>query len=85
MMKPIHEILVFVEPECVSCERVLNTVKVIKLNFEVDQLVVINRAADPEYCRRLGVIIFPATFINGQLAFYGEFSAEEAQRFAQKV
>ena len=84
-MKPIHEIRVFVEPKCVSCERVLNTVKVIKLNFKVEQLVVINRAADPEYCRKFGILIFPATFINGRLAFYGEFSVEEAQRFAQKV
>ena len=84
-MKPIHEILVFVEPECVSCERVLNTVKVVKRNFKVDHLIVIDRSADPEYCRKFGVIIFPATFINGRLAFYGEFSVEEAQRFAQKV
>lgn len=84
-MKPIHEILVFVEPECVSCERVLNTVKVVKRNFKVDHLIVIDRSDDPEYCRKFGVIIFPATFINGRLAFYGEFSVEEAQRFAQKV
>ena len=84
-MKPIHEILVFVEPECVSCERVLNTVKVVKRNFKVDHLIVIDRSSDPEYCLKFGVIIFPATFINGRLAFYGEFSVEEAQRFAQKV
>ncbi|MBI1804866.1 MAG: thioredoxin family protein [Ignavibacteriae bacterium] len=82
-MKPIHEMIVLVEPDCLSCVRALETANVLRQRGVVANLIVINRIDDPDSCRKFGVVIFPAVYINGRLAFYGEFSVEDAQRFAQ--
>jgi predicted thioredoxin/glutaredoxin len=82
-MKPIHEMIVLVEPDCRSCERVLETAEVLHRCGIVANLIVLNRIDNPDSCGKFGVIIFPAVYINGRLAFYGEFSVEDAQRFAQ--
>jgi predicted thioredoxin/glutaredoxin len=80
-MKPIREMIIFVEPDCKSCERVLETAKLLQdQNFIVD-LLIINRADEPDSCRKFSVMIFPAVFINGRLAFYGEFSVDDVKQF----
>ena len=82
-MKPIHEMIVIVEPDCVACVRVLETAAVLRQRGIVANLVVYNRLHDPDSCQKFGVVIFPAVFINGHLAFYGEFSMEDAMQFAE--
>jgi predicted thioredoxin/glutaredoxin len=73
--------IVFVEPDCVLCERVLETVAVLREQDIVADIVIFDRSVDPESCMKFGVFIFPAVYIDGQLAFYGEFSIEDAKRF----
>ena len=82
-MNPIHEMVVLVEPDCVACVRVLETASALHRRGIVANLLVLNRADDPESSRKYGVVIFPAVFINGHLAFYGEFSMEDAVQFAE--
>ena len=82
-MKPIQEMVILVEPDCVACVRVLHTAGILRDRGIVINLVVLNRINDPDKCRKLGVVIFPAVFINGRLAFYGEFSTEDAMRFLE--
>lgn len=83
--KPIRELLVFIEPECIACEQVLETVGLLQKSSLVERLVVIDRTEDPESCQLYGVVIFPATFINGKLVFYGEFSVEDAKNFMRQL
>lgn len=73
--------IVFVEPNCAACERVLETAEILREQNIVANLVIFNRSIDPESCMKFGVVIFPTVYINGQLAFYGEFSVEDAKRF----
>ena len=82
-MKPIQEMVVLVEPNCTACLRVLQTAGVLRDQGVVTNLVVLNRTDDPDKCRKFGAVIFPAVFINGRLAFYGEFSTEDAKRFLE--
>ncbi len=82
-MKPIHEMVVLVEPDCVACLRVLRTARMLRDERIVANLVVINRIEDPDTCRKFGAVIFPAVFIDGRLAFYGEFSMEDAFHFVE--
>jgi len=82
-MKPIQEMVVLVEPDCVACVRVLHTAGALRDQGIVTNLVVLNRIDDPDKCRKFGIVIFPAVFINGRLAFYGEFSMEDAIRFLE--
>lgn len=80
-MKLIEEMLVFVEENCLPCDRVLETVKTLSQMEIVSKVRIFNRNIDPYTCQQFGVLIFPAVFINGRLAFYGEFSVEDAKRF----
>jgi hypothetical protein len=73
--------VVFVEPNCVACVRALRTASILHDKGIVTNLVIINRIDDPVKCRQFGVVIFPATFIDECLAFYGEFSVEDVDRF----
>ena len=82
-MKPIQEMVVLIEPDCVACVRVLHTAGVLRDRGIVTNLVVLNRMDNPDKCRKFGIVIFPAVFINGRLAFYGEFSMEDAIRFLE--
>ncbi len=82
-MKPIHEVVVLVEPDCVACVRVLCTARILLDKGIIANLVVSNRINDPDKCREFGVVIFPATFIDGRLAFYGEFSYEDVNSFLE--
>lgn len=75
--------VVLVEPDCVACVRVLRTAGVLRDQGIITNLVVLNRIDDPDKCRKFGIVIFPAVFINGRFAFYGEFSMEEAIRFLE--
>jgi hypothetical protein len=81
-MTPIHEMIVFVENRCDVCKRVLVTAKLLHEQHLIADLVTINNDTDPIKCREYGVVIYPAVFINRRLAFYGEFSPEEALSFA---
>ena len=72
-MSPIREMVVLVEPDCIACVRVLETATVLCQRGIVANLIVLNRLHNPDSCRKFGVVIFPAVFINGRLAFYGEF------------
>ena len=83
-MKPIREMIIFIEPDCIACVRVLETAKVLRHQNIVADLLNVNRIEDPESCMKFGVQIFPAVFINGRLTFYGEFSVEEARRFIHR-
>src|SRR4030065_419956 len=80
-IKAIDEIMVFIEPNCSGCERVLQTIRVLQENARVERLEIINRSEDPALCERFGIVIFPATFVDGQLAFYGEFSLDEVKEY----
>ena len=82
-MKPIHEMVVLIEPDCVACVRVLHTAGILRDRGIVTNLVVLNRIDDPDKCGKFGIVIFPAVFINGHLAFYGELSMEDAIRFLE--
>ncbi len=71
---------VFSEGGCESCERVIDLVT----RFVDGQDIVLRvyeRSADIDMFHARGVIICPATCINGKLAFYGEFATEELQQF----
>lgn len=80
-MKPIHEMVVLVEPNCIACVRVLHIARILRDKGIVSNLLIIDRIDDPATSRNYGVVVFPATFINGHLAFYGEFSIEGVNRF----
>ena len=80
-MKSIEEILVFIEDKCLPCERVIKTVERLHTVCLVNKVRIFNRNTDPQSCHKFGVRIFPTVFINGRLAFYGEFSVEDVQRF----
>ena len=82
-MKPIKEMVVLVEPDCIACVRVLETATVLRQKGIVARLLVLNRLYDSESCRKYNVVIYPAVFINGRLAFYGEFTMEDALRFVK--
>ena len=82
-MKPIREMVVLVEPDCVACVRVLSTARILLDRGIVANLIVVNRIDDAEQCREFGVIIFPAVFIDGRFAFYGEFSYEDVNSFLE--
>jgi glutaredoxin len=84
-MKPIHEMVVLVEPGCIPCVRVLETASALHRRGTVAKLIVLNRADEPEASRKYGVVIFPAVFIDGRLAFYGEFSIEDTLGFVERT
>lgn len=80
-MQKIKEMIVFVEPDCLACKRAMETAEVLRRCNIVAELVIHERTSNPEACAKFGVVIFPAVVIDGKLAFYGEFSVEDARRF----
>ncbi len=79
----MHLIEVFTEDGCESCERVIELVQ--SFTGVPDLMVrVYERAADTYMFNARGVAICPATCIDGTLAFYGEYSADELQEFFLK-
>ena len=80
-MHSIQEIMVFIEPNCLACENVLQTIRALQENALVECLAIIDRCKDPALCVRFGIVIFPATFINGKLVFYGEFSLGDVEEY----
>ncbi len=84
-MKSIQEMVLLVEPDCVACLRVLQTAGALHNRGIVSNLIVLDSVDDPDKCRKFGVAIFPAVFINGHLAFYGEFSLDDAIQFVKHI
>lgn len=65
---------IFVKDSCPSCSRVVSEVA----SFVRDKDVafhIVHRERSPESFRRQNVVICPATYVNGRLAFYGDVSA----------
>ncbi|MBI3194181.1 MAG: thioredoxin family protein [Ignavibacteriae bacterium] len=73
--------LIFIEPNCRACERVMETAEVLRKQNIIANFVTFNRNVNPESCMKFGVFIFPTVYINGRLAFYGEFTIEDLDRF----
>jgi predicted thioredoxin/glutaredoxin len=71
MGAPVIE--VFVEQTCQACRAVLGLVEAVSRRLGC-RATVFTREQDNETFRARRVLITPATFINGRLAFYGEFS-----------
>ena len=79
----MHLIEVFTEDGCESCERVIELVR--SFTGVPDLMVrVYERAADMDMFNARSVVICPATCIDGKLAFYGEYSADELQEYFLK-
>jgi glutaredoxin len=75
---------VFVEDNCSACESVLEILE--RLSGELPLVRrIYHRDADREEFDLRGVAILPATFINHQLAFYGEFSTRDFHRQLLKL
>jgi predicted thioredoxin/glutaredoxin len=79
----IMQMMVYVEPDCQACEKVLMTVKEMQTRKLIRNLLIINRTEYPEVCIDAGIVVYPAVFIDGELIFYGEFTAEEALKYAK--
>ena len=79
----INKMLVYVEPDCQACEKVITTAKDMQKNKLVKNLLIINRMEYPELCSDAEIVVFPAVFIEGELTFYGEFTIEDALKYAK--
>ena len=66
---------VFVEQGCSSCARVTSLVEDVIRDTGASIRTILRETHPAEFSER-NVVICPATFVNGKLAFYGEFSAE---------
>jgi len=66
---------VFIEQGCSSCARVTSLVEDV-IRDTGASIRTILRETNPQEFGVRNVVICPATFVNGKLAFYGEFSAE---------
>ena len=76
----MYVIEVFIEHGCKSCERALETVR--RFEGVPDLMVrVYERTADMDMFYARGVIICPATCIDGKLVFYGEFTMEQLREY----
>lgn len=80
----INKMLIYVEPDCLACEKVIMTAKEMYKQQLIMNLLIIDRIEYPELCREAGIIIYPAVFIEGELIFYGEFTIEKALKYAGK-
>lgn len=67
---------IFVEEDCTACEKVLSVARSLVGMYEIN-LAVFERKRDAAVFEQRNVAICPATFVNGRLVFYGEFSREE--------
>jgi hypothetical protein len=73
---------IFVERGCSSCARVKSLVEEVVRDTGASLRTILREASPQEFSER-NVMICPATFVNGELAFYGEFSAESLKRRLQ--
>ncbi|GBD05238.1 hypothetical protein HRbin20_00819 [bacterium HR20] len=72
-------ITVYVLPNCPSCRRIVPLLCT-KLNtLDADIRILDASALRHLSIRNTPLCIFPATFINDTLAFYGDFTSEELQ------
>lgn len=74
---PAHKFVdVYVTPECPSCARVIALLQSARglLGYEL-RVITLTRNADTQI--QPVVNIYPATYINGRLAFYGDFDIED--------
>lgn len=70
---------VFVEENCAACEAVLEILEHLSAELPIVHRAY-HRGTDGKEFQSRGVTILPATFINHQLAFYGEFSTLDFHR-----
>lgn len=70
---------VFVEQTCQACRTVLALIDATSRRLGC-RPTVYTREQDNEVFRERRVVITPATFINGRLVFYGEFSPGALER-----
>jgi hypothetical protein len=73
---------VFIERGCSSCARVTNLVEDVIRDTDASIRTIL-RETNPQQFSERNVVICPATFINGKLAFYGEFSAGSLKKRLQ--
>jgi len=66
---------VFVGSHCPSCLDVIRTITSIVLQCD-SEVRILHRTTSPYEFVKRGVVITPATFVNGRLVFYGEFTKE---------
>jgi len=74
------DMIVFIEPNCSACDRVIATAGEFRRLGVVGHLTVFDRTDDPSTCESYGVYIYPSTYVNGRLAFHGEFTPEDFLR-----
>ncbi|GIV54902.1 MAG: hypothetical protein KatS3mg039_1420 [Candidatus Kapaibacterium sp.] len=70
-------IIVYILPQCSSCRRVVELLDTLHDSLQADIRVLDATALTHEASNTTGVCIFPATFINDMLTFYGLFTPEE--------
>ena len=81
--KVINNMKVFVENDCRACENVLRVVNEMNKNRLISKLIIINRENDPEECLNYKILVYPAVYINDELIFYGEFTIDDALKYAK--
>ena len=76
MFMPKYNLIeIFIEQNCRACDEVLAVIAAFADQVSV-AVTVFDRESDPTIFRERRVLISPATFVNGRLAFYGSFSAD---------
>jgi hypothetical protein len=66
---------VFVEPGCKSCCGVISLVTSYAQKRQVN-LKIFDRERDAQVFTKRNVVVCPATYLNGRLLFYGEFTED---------
>lgn len=66
---------VFVEPGCKTCNKVVSLVHSFAQKRRLEMRV-FDRERDSQVFLERNVVVCPATYIDSQLAFYGEFTEE---------
>lgn len=66
----------FIEEKCPACERALDIVRSIQHLCRIS-VTVYERKKDAKLFSQHGVVICPATFIDNELIFYGDFTREQ--------
>lgn len=81
----IAEMKIFVKPDCKACENVLGVVDKMYNDGLVNKLIIINRKDEPEECPKYNVLVYPAVYIDDELIFYGEFTINDAMKYAKEA
>lgn len=81
--RPAIPVEVFLETGCRSSAPVLDAVHAAAESIALDVKVLFRDRDALEFLRR-GVVICPATYIGGRLAFYGPMTADEILAFIHK-